>query len=86
RVAVELLAEETQSLTGLVDEIKSLISPRRRLPPELLMEIFNYACAREGWDRDWDWGPNSLRSDTSHVLTHVCSGWRQIALSCPAIW
>ncbi|KAF9020803.1 hypothetical protein BDZ89DRAFT_1072026 [Hymenopellis radicata] len=83
RVAVELLAEEKQSLTGLVDGIKSLISPRRRLPPELLMEIFNYACAR---DWDWDHCDWSLNPHSPYVLTQVCSGWRQVALSCPAIW
>ncbi|KAF9026702.1 hypothetical protein BDZ89DRAFT_1113708, partial [Hymenopellis radicata] len=50
RAAVELLAKEKKRLTRLVHNFTSLISPLRRLSPELLMEIFNYACAG-----DWDW-------------------------------
>ncbi|KAF9026700.1 hypothetical protein BDZ89DRAFT_833624 [Hymenopellis radicata] len=83
RLAIELLMEEKNDLTKLANNFKSLISPHRRLPPELLMEIFKYACEKDC--DDWDVYRRG-NSASPHVLACVCSGWRQVALSCPVIW
>ncbi|KAF9020804.1 hypothetical protein BDZ89DRAFT_926967, partial [Hymenopellis radicata] len=87
RLAIESLMEEKNDLTKLANKFRSLISPHRRLPPELLMEIFKYACEkdRDDWDCD-DWDDYYDNSVSPHVLACVCSGWRQVALSCPVIW
>ncbi|KAJ6517881.1 hypothetical protein C8R47DRAFT_200 [Mycena vitilis] len=62
---------------------KAILSPLRRMPPELLSEIFSWtlppaknAAFHPGFDiTDSPWG-----------LTHVSSQWRSIAISNPSFW
>ncbi|KAF9077391.1 hypothetical protein BDP27DRAFT_1413804 [Rhodocollybia butyracea] len=63
---------------------KSLLAPIRRLPSEILHLIFTlFSC-----DPDMQ----NIMADSNHVslpgytLMAVCSRWRNIALSCPALW
>ncbi|KAF8895936.1 hypothetical protein CPB85DRAFT_1440286 [Mucidula mucida] len=58
-----------------VDQIrlcKGRITLARRLPPELLANIFE-RCARDGWTR------------TPLTVSHVCSEWRK-ATEIPSVW
>ncbi|KAJ6554835.1 hypothetical protein B0H19DRAFT_1263130 [Mycena capillaripes] len=62
------------SLARHVDRYKSVVAPVRRLPPELLIEIFDlcgYPCAAD---------LNLL------PLSQVCSYWRRIAAGTPSLW
>ncbi|KDQ61995.1 hypothetical protein JAAARDRAFT_190695 [Jaapia argillacea MUCL 33604] len=71
--------EEKRDLTqSRCTNILSLLAPIRRLPPEILSKIFTH----------------TLSSGFVHLsihrlpvlLTHVCSYWRQIALSTSTLW
>ena len=56
----------------------TLLSPIRRLPPELLGEIFCY-CLPHDYDKNGAHKAVMLPS-------HVCSHWRDVALSTPTLW
>ncbi|KAF9034467.1 hypothetical protein BDZ89DRAFT_1158017 [Hymenopellis radicata] len=62
---------------------KSALAPIGRLPPDVLLEIF-WFCMPD---------PNEDATHTScdarglrWVLSHVCSFWRHIVLTCPSLW
>jgi len=56
----------------------TLLSPVRRLPPELLGEIFRYCL------------PQNYHEKGAHkavmLPSHVCKHWRDVALSTPTLW
>ncbi|KAJ7625877.1 hypothetical protein FB45DRAFT_1084557 [Roridomyces roridus] len=62
-----------------IDPHKVLISPVRRLPPELFQEIFLACLPTEH---------NAIMSVTQPPLIfgRICSGWRALALSTAALW
>ncbi|KAF7336541.1 F-box domain-containing protein [Mycena sanguinolenta] len=56
----------------------SILSPMRRIPPEILGEIFSWTLPS---------AHEVLRAEKCPwVLTHVCSRWRAVALSIPSLW
>ncbi|KAJ6530866.1 hypothetical protein DFH09DRAFT_994439, partial [Mycena vulgaris] len=61
---------------------RAILSPLRRMPPEVLGEIFSWTLPtlrptlRRGFDVN----------DSPWVLTHICSRWRAIAISTPTLW
>lgn len=72
-----------RKLQSLIDNYKSIISPLRRFPTEVLAEIFL-------------WTPKSLPGGYHYdvfdvtagpwVVSQVCRRWRSMALSCSAMW
>ncbi|KAK1226907.1 hypothetical protein PQX77_010123 [Marasmius sp. AFHP31] len=56
----------------------SLLSPIRRMPPEVLVEIFERVCSEETI--------RVSRSPAIVVLANVCGRWRQIVLSTSRLW
>lgn len=58
---------------------KRVLSPVRRLPPELLMEIFS-------WTRNSQSYHVHRMKGSPWVVSHVCKTWRAAALSCPELW
>ncbi|KAF8133055.1 hypothetical protein K438DRAFT_1884520, partial [Mycena galopus ATCC 62051] len=77
--AIDELAEERATVQAYVDAHKALISPIRRLPLDMLQEIF-VACLPT--DR------NCVMSacEAPVLLGRICSSWRNISLSTPRIW
>lgn len=73
------LVSKRDKLKHFVDAHKALISPVRRLPPEILQEIFVRCLSTTR---------NSVmhNSEPPMLLTEVCSDWRRIALATPALW
>ncbi|KAJ7607887.1 hypothetical protein FB45DRAFT_947178 [Roridomyces roridus] len=62
---------------------KNILSPLRRMPSEMLSEIFLWTLPAidEGMFREkFDVG------SVPWVLTHVCSRWRAVAISTPCLW
>ncbi|KII85672.1 hypothetical protein PLICRDRAFT_116328, partial [Plicaturopsis crispa FD-325 SS-3] len=57
---------------------ESIVSPCRRLPAELLSEIFSFCLPAAKVVPQPDKAPL--------LLTRVCRKWRAIALSTPALW
>ncbi|KIK58221.1 hypothetical protein GYMLUDRAFT_171393, partial [Collybiopsis luxurians FD-317 M1] len=57
--------------------VHTLLSPIHRLPNELLMQLFTFACSK-----------NNLECKNVNALNvaAVCHRWRELALSCSELW
>ncbi|KDR67366.1 hypothetical protein GALMADRAFT_79935, partial [Galerina marginata CBS 339.88] len=85
-IDIARLSTELQNLTVSRDNLhreleacRSLITPGRRVPDDILREIFHQCLPK---DRNV-----YLRNDTAPlVFTRICSNWRQVAISTPTIW
>ncbi|KAJ7062327.1 hypothetical protein C8F01DRAFT_1284860 [Mycena amicta] len=66
-------------LTEYVDAHKALLSPIRRVPLDILSEIFISCLPTE---RNCVMSPG----EAPILLGHICSYWREIALSTPSLW
>ncbi|KAJ7658588.1 hypothetical protein B0H17DRAFT_955124, partial [Mycena rosella] len=83
RRRLQQLEDERASLSKYRAQNNAVFSPLRRMPPEILAEIFSWMLpsSREGLDR--------RKFDTNNspwVLTHISSRWRAVALSTSALW
>ncbi|KAL0950513.1 hypothetical protein HGRIS_007322 [Hohenbuehelia grisea] len=77
--ALKALHTRRTHLAGYVKRYQSVISPIRRLPAEILSEIF-LLCRK---------GQRANILDTTQFpwpLTRVCSAWRSVAISTPGLW
>lgn len=81
RARLEKLAEELDSIQNDIEVHKGLLSPARRVFPEILGEIFWFCLPS---DHHTDFDPYYLRPPI--LFTRVCSAWRQVALSTPRLW
>ncbi|KDR83117.1 hypothetical protein GALMADRAFT_870860 [Galerina marginata CBS 339.88] len=77
--ALEDLEDECDALQQLIRKYKPLLSPIRRLPTDIIHEIF-YRCLPTH--------RNAIMSITEAplLLTRICQSWRSIALSSHRIW
>ncbi|KAJ7133613.1 hypothetical protein C8R44DRAFT_772740 [Mycena epipterygia] len=66
-----------------IDNHKALISPMRRLPQEILQEIF-LACLPN--DRNASFGPVDAPRDAPLLLSVICRYWRMVAHAMPRLW
>ncbi|KAF8972360.1 hypothetical protein BDZ97DRAFT_1913565 [Flammula alnicola] len=73
------LFSQHEELTREIAEYRALISPVRRLPVDILQEIFCHCLVTEH---------NALMShhDAPVLLARICSSWRSIAFSTPELW
>ncbi|KAJ7608988.1 hypothetical protein FB45DRAFT_670999, partial [Roridomyces roridus] len=60
---------------------RTTLSPLRRMPPELLRHIFGFALPILASEVD-----GRVTSHSPWTSTHVCSRWRDIAISTPSLW
>ncbi|KAJ7457216.1 hypothetical protein B0H11DRAFT_2063389 [Mycena galericulata] len=64
---------------------RAIISPLRRMPPEVLCEIFAWTLPTlpppEATSRRWP-----TICDSPWVLTQICNRWRAIAAARPSLW
>ncbi|KAF7326380.1 hypothetical protein MVEN_02624400 [Mycena venus] len=77
--AIDKLAEERDGLETFVAAHKALISPVRRVPFDILQEIF-IACIPTHRNCVMS------ASEPPVLLGRICSSWRAIALSTPHLW
>ncbi|KAF7370228.1 hypothetical protein MSAN_00653600 [Mycena sanguinolenta] len=79
RKALDKLTEERDALNTYVEAHKSLISPFRRLPRDIVQVIF-LACLPTH--------RNCVMSaqEAPILLGRICSSWRAISLSAPRLW
>ncbi|KAK1231246.1 hypothetical protein PQX77_005651 [Marasmius sp. AFHP31] len=73
------LESKRDALKKNADRYQSLLSPIRRMPPEILLSIFKFACDEN------ELGHQSELPEVV-VLSMVCGGWREMAISTPALW
>ncbi|KAJ3511790.1 hypothetical protein NMY22_g15540 [Coprinellus aureogranulatus] len=66
-------------LKTAVDAHRSLLSPMRRLPAEVLQQIFLLCRAAHRM-------PLLRKEEAPILLTRVCSAWRNLALDTPHLW
>ncbi|KAJ7091704.1 hypothetical protein C8R43DRAFT_1115080 [Mycena crocata] len=73
------LTSQRDLLNAYIDDHKALISPARRIPPDIVQEIF-LACLPTGH--------NAVMASTEAplLLCQICSAWRIVALSTPLLW
>ncbi|KAF8218286.1 hypothetical protein K438DRAFT_1557093, partial [Mycena galopus ATCC 62051] len=79
---LQQLKEERALLSGYQACNRSIISPLRRIPPEVLAEIFSCTLPSV---------TESLRTKeymacSPWVLSHISARWRAISLSTPSLW
>jgi hypothetical protein len=83
--AVLLKLENTRaSLLKAANQARSLVAPIRKLPPEILVEIFFLASSSIHFS-----GPSSSIADramSTGLPGKVCSSWRDIAISTRKLW
>ncbi|KAJ7031537.1 hypothetical protein C8F04DRAFT_960204 [Mycena alexandri] len=77
--AIDELAEERDSVSAYVEAHKALLSPLRRLPLDIMQEIF-VACLPTH--------RNCVMSavEAPVLLGRICSSWRTVSLSTPRLW
>ncbi|KAJ7173428.1 hypothetical protein C8R46DRAFT_991215 [Mycena filopes] len=77
--AIDELAEERERVRSFVDPHKDLISPFRRLPLDVIQEIF-VACLPTH--------RNCVMTavEAPVLLGRICSAWRSISLGTPRLW
>ncbi|KAJ7782565.1 hypothetical protein DFH07DRAFT_791142, partial [Mycena maculata] len=77
--AIDKLAEERDGLVAYTEAHKALITPIRRLPLDIIQEIF-VACLPTR--------RNCVMSarEAPVLLGRICSSWRALSLSIPRLW
>ncbi|KAJ7704793.1 hypothetical protein B0H17DRAFT_864942, partial [Mycena rosella] len=77
--AIDKLTTERAGLDAYVDAHKALISPIRRLPLDIMEEIF-VTCL----PTDRNCAMSAVEAPI--LLGRICSAWRAISLSTPRLW
>jgi hypothetical protein len=76
---METMKTRRQSIQKIIDDHNIILSPARRLPPDVLHEIFFHCLPILH-------NPVMKYSESPLLLTRICSSWRAVALSSPRIW
>ncbi|KAK0458852.1 uncharacterized protein EV420DRAFT_335633 [Desarmillaria tabescens] len=84
--ALEKLKTGRQSLTSYMKKFESLLSPIRRLPCDVLQDIFEFVCTSISYDAFLSRDGMPLVSTTPFYLSSVCAYWRDVCLSFPPLW
>ncbi|KIM41989.1 hypothetical protein M413DRAFT_71267, partial [Hebeloma cylindrosporum] len=77
---IQRLEARREQVQKSIDLYNVILSPARRLPPDILREVF-YHCLSTGQTY-----PILSAKEAPMLLTRVCSLWRSVALSSPRIW
>ncbi|KAK7470197.1 hypothetical protein VKT23_001635 [Stygiomarasmius scandens] len=79
--ALDELKKQKAKLQNFMDENRSIISTLRRIPVEVLTQIFEWTCI--------DGGLAISEKDViapALVISQICAGWRSVVLSSPKLW
>ncbi|KAF7301099.1 hypothetical protein MIND_00673900 [Mycena indigotica] len=79
------LCQASQQLVARIAALKYAVSPIRKLPADILLEIFSRVEDGHDWSR---FHHLSTNAHFRHVfrLASVCSYWRQLLLTAPRMW
>ncbi|KAF9019820.1 hypothetical protein BDP27DRAFT_1411851 [Rhodocollybia butyracea] len=90
---LERLRQEKQRLEQYAAQMRSLFSPIRKVPDEIICHIFDDCCDMNSFQViDLMHRPHTaiisrdLNRKPTIVISSVCSRWRRNALSMPVIW
>ncbi|THU88165.1 hypothetical protein K435DRAFT_680403, partial [Dendrothele bispora CBS 962.96] len=81
---LEELRKRKSEIQRYSDERRNLLSPIRKVPIEILGEIFAASCGDNGLLITTV--PEGKISAPTLVLSHVCSLWRNFVISTPSLW
>ncbi|KAJ7465915.1 hypothetical protein FB451DRAFT_1041076, partial [Mycena latifolia] len=81
-----VLSRRRAALLQSLNAHKSIISPIRRLPPEILGEIFSFSVYATYYFGDISEVSGPLANQAPWVFTHVCRRWAAVALGTPMLW
>ena len=76
-------------LIVLIDGPNARVLINCKLPPEILLQIFNHVRlepCKHGTPGASVWNPTAVHLDRLIRLSHVCRYWRDIILSTPTLW
>ncbi|KAJ7675222.1 hypothetical protein B0H17DRAFT_946181, partial [Mycena rosella] len=76
---IDELAEKRDALDGFIAAHMAMISPARRLPGDIVRDIF-VACLPSHRN------PIIASDESPLLLCQICSAWRRLALSTPRLW
>ncbi|KAJ7761975.1 hypothetical protein DFH07DRAFT_814744 [Mycena maculata] len=79
RTVLKGLLTERDQTHDVLEAHKALLSPIRRIPPEVLGEIFTHCLPKDPF----------IEASVAHcplLLTQISSSWRSVALATPALW
>ncbi|KAF6763794.1 hypothetical protein DFP72DRAFT_873400, partial [Ephemerocybe angulata] len=85
KILLDALRGKAKVAERNMDMWATMTAPVRRIPLEVLTEIFTLACLGDVFHLFPDSEAKTPIS-TSHSLIHVCKYWRDIALQTPRIW
>ncbi|KAH9477668.1 hypothetical protein JR316_0009894 [Psilocybe cubensis] len=77
--AIRTLNNEQAKIKEIVKPYNTVLAPIRRLPTDILREIFSHCLSSHRL-------PIISATEAPLLLTHICSSWRTIALSSPLLW
>ncbi|KAL0578165.1 hypothetical protein V5O48_003831 [Marasmius crinis-equi] len=80
KTTIWALENKKDALKKSMKRFKFLLSPVYRLPPEILITIFDFCCDTNELQAKDDHFPMAL------TLSRVCGRWRDILLSTPRLW
>ncbi|KAF5355486.1 hypothetical protein D9758_006350 [Tetrapyrgos nigripes] len=89
---LDKLKEERNQLQKDIDDCRSLLAPMRSLPEDVLREVFYFCwCSPSAEDFVSETfsaisGDHALIRGPGIGLSQVCTFWRALALSTPALW
>jgi hypothetical protein len=82
QAALDKVTQKRDDLVESYQAHKALTSSLRRFPADILAEIFLYCCIHDG---PYSY-PTPLVVEAPLLLCRICSRWRNIAVSTPALW
>ncbi|KAE9400070.1 hypothetical protein BT96DRAFT_857764 [Gymnopus androsaceus JB14] len=88
---IRFIQEQQTRLRVCQARLRSLTSPGRRLPNEILASIFDYACE---WNVLQESPSSGTQAPCSSIITYlpalslssICTRWRSVAKSSPSLW
>ncbi|KAJ7766681.1 hypothetical protein B0H16DRAFT_1790991, partial [Mycena metata] len=78
------LWREKRVLCSETPQLRRVMSPIRRLPPEMIGEIFLYFTPVLKATPRYEWYP--AKTDIPWYLGQICRYWRSVALSLRSLW
>ncbi|KAF6748321.1 hypothetical protein DFP72DRAFT_917033 [Ephemerocybe angulata] len=76
---IQALRTKRDLLRPIIDDHRAILSPARRLPDDILREVFVRCLPHKH-------NATMYAGDAPVLLCHVCSRWRKLALATPTLW
>ncbi|KAF9039210.1 hypothetical protein BJ165DRAFT_1496836 [Panaeolus papilionaceus] len=85
--SLDIMRHAQTQVEGRIAQMKFVVSPIRRLPPEILQHVFILGSpSKHKLGDSLDELPHVEARDRPWVVSQICHSWRNIALSTPELW